>query len=480
MWGGLAVEVGRVAHEMNLVGLNDKADAVYENFLKLPGAKSDGDFTDGRGAFELASSMKHDMGYSHDGTHASTGRLLFSMADRYFLTGDKEWFKRNRDRMQAAADWIIRQRHSYLKDLPNRKDLYVAGLMPPYQLGDYALPASDWHWYYLDNALSYQGVRRFADALAEFDPEAAKKYDEEAKAFRADIRRAIEREAALAPVRLGQDGLYHSYLPRMAYARGLPGPELGAIQFPDSDTFSGALGLAEAMGPLDANESCIVDTLDLMEEMGAKLGDVSERKNALAKKGLPTDDAWFWLGFCRLPKAAHNPSIFLLQDDVPNFLRFWMDSYAIMVGADGKFWEAWQIGQYADCTNPDNGTAGWFLENFRNMLVMEEGDSLWVARATPRVWLEQGKKIAVKNAPTFFGDFAYEIVSDADNGKIAATVEIPTRNPPKTVLVRFRHPKSLPIKSVTVNGAAWTDFDPAKEIIRLHDVKGAVKVEAEY
>ena len=49
MWGGLAFEVGRVAHDMDLVGLHDEADKVYEHFLKAPGAKSDGDYTDGDG-----------------------------------------------------------------------------------------------------------------------------------------------------------------------------------------------------------------------------------------------------------------------------------------------------------------------------------------------------------------------------------------------------------------------------------------------
>ena len=141
MWGGLAFEVGRVAHEMDMVGLHDEADKVYEHFLKAPGAKSDGDYADGNGALEWATAMRHDMGYSHDGTHASTGRLLFAMAERYFLTGDKEWFQRNRVRMQAAADWIIRQRTLYMKDIPNRQDLFVAGLMPPCMLGDYAMPS---------------------------------------------------------------------------------------------------------------------------------------------------------------------------------------------------------------------------------------------------------------------------------------------------------------------------------------------------
>lgn len=114
------------------------------------------------------------------------------------------------------------------------------------------------------------------------------------------------------------------------------------------------------------------------------------------------------------------------------------------------------------------------------MLVMEEGESLWLARATPRAWLAQGKKISIKNAPTHFGEVAYETVSAVDNGKITATVEMPSRNAPKSVLLRLRHPTGNPIKSVTVNGKKWKDFDPAKEVIMLHDVAGTVVIETRY
>ena len=224
MWGGLAFEVGRVAHEMELVGLQVEADRVLEHFLKAPGAKSDGDYSDGNGALEWATSMRHDMGYSHDGTHASTGRLLFAMAERYFLTGDREWFQRNRSRLLAAADWIIRQRTLYMKDIPSRQNLMVAGLMPPCMLGDYAIPSCDWHWYYVDNALSLQGLRRFADALTEFDPKAGRKYRNEADAFRKDLRQAVDREAWKAEV-LGHEELFlslHDHLPsQLIYEREL-------------------------------------------------------------------------------------------------------------------------------------------------------------------------------------------------------------------------------------------------------------------
>ena len=482
MWGGLAFEVGRVARQMDMVGLHDEADKVYQHFLKSPGAKADGDYSDGDGALEWATSVRHGMGYSHDGTHASTGRLLFGMAERYFLTGDKQWFQRQRARLQAAADWIIRQRKSYMQDVPNRQELLVAGLMPPYMLGDYALPASDWRWYYCDNALSLQGLQRFADALAEFDAEAGRKYRAEAETFRRDIRRAVDREAALSPVRIGRDGVYRSFVPIAAYTRGLMlALEFPSVGRPQGDVILGALPLAEPLAVLEASDARMVGTLNVMEEVGTSVSAVRELEEARKKKGLPTADAWFWNSYgASLPKASHNANIYLLQDDVPNFLRFWMNSYAVMVGADGKMWEWGQWDQYTECTAPDNGTAGWFLENFRNLLVMEEGPSLWIARGTPRPWLEAGKRISVRNAPSYFGTVVYEIASDVDGGTITATIEIPSRRPPQTVLVRLRHSQQIPIRSVTVNGKEWQAFHQDKEVIELVGLTGKVVVVASY
>jgi hypothetical protein len=490
LWPTLGHEIGRVVRDMELVGLHAEVMPVYDYFLSSPGVKSDGDYTDPKGSLEWAKSMRHDMGYSHEGTHASTGRLLFSMCERYFLTGDKGWFLAHRARLQAAADWIISERTRYLEGVPNRGRLFVAGLMPPCMLGDYAIPTSDWHWYYCDNALALQGLQRFADVLLDLDPPAARRYVGEASAFRKDLRRAVEREAALAPVRLGRDGMYRSYIPRMAYSRGLTGPEIGAPQFPEADLFWGSLPIAEPFAAMDARDYRVADTLDAMEEMGTS-GDAGanaggftrplrELEEARKAKGLPTADAWFWRTYSFLPKISHNANIYLLQDEVPSFLRFWMNSYAGMVGANGKMWEHWRLGSYAPCDVPDTMTAGWFIENFRNLLVMEEGQSLWVARGTPRSWLEQGKRISVANAPTYFGTMAYEIVSDVDNGRITATVELPARRHAKSVLLRFRHPRAVAIKGVTVNGRRWRAFDASREVIRLTGQTGKVVVEARY
>ena len=167
----------------------------------------------------------------------------------------------------------------------------------------------------------------------------------------------------------------------------------------------------------------------------------------------------------------------MAADDAPNFLRSWLNQYAVILLPDaGYIFREHTIGGPPDKIFEEAA----FLERFRDMLVMEEGESLWLARATPRAWLEQGKKISVKNAPTHFGTASYEIVSDVDNGKITRRSRCRRAIRRKTVVLRFRHPKAAPIKSVTVNGKPWTDFDPAKEVVRLHDHPGTVQIEVGY
>jgi len=161
---------------------------------------------------------------------------------------------------------------------------------------------------------------------------------------------------------------------------------------------------------------------------------------------------------------------------VPNFLRAWLNRCAVDMNlGDYSFNEHTTFAQ-----NDKSHGCAVFLSNFRNMLVMEIGESLWLARATPRAWLEQGKKIAVRNSPTRFGEVAYEIVSDVDNGRIGATVEMPSRKSPREVLLRLRHPKAAPIKSVTINGKEWKDFDAARELVRLSSVAAKVAVTVSY
>jgi hypothetical protein len=210
------------------------------------------------------------------------------------------------------------------------------------------------------------------------------------------------------------------------------------------------------------------------------------------ERGLSPADDWFWGGFAPQLGYSFLANVYLRRDEVSSFLRQWVNNYTAFVmptpeycflehfmnHGDPAVIEAFRKGEYRQFLN--GHALSYFMEQFRSLLVWEDGSALWLAKATPRGWLEQGKKISVKNAPTRFGAAAFEIISDADHGQISATVEIPSRNPPKTVLVRLRHPKAAPMKSVTVNGKPWTDFVPQKELIELKGCAGKVVVLARY
>ncbi|PYT21444.1 MAG: hypothetical protein DMG57_38670 [Acidobacteria bacterium] len=124
----------------------------------------------------------------------------------------------------------------------------------------------------------------------------------------------------------------------------------------------------------------------------------------------------------------------------------------------------WMHGQYF---GPQSTDGAWF-ELFRNMLLRELDDrTLLIAQATQRKWLANGQRIDVQRAPTYFGQVSFHIESQVQSGRIIATVEFAGQNRPQTLLVRFRHPEEKPIRSETVDGQDWKDFDTQKEWVRI-------------
>lgn len=116
------------------------------------------------------------------------------------------------------------------------------------------------------------------------------------------------------------------------------------------------------------------------------------------------------------------------------------------------------------------------------MLVFEQPDDavLWLARATPREWMEQGKKIAVTDAPTRFGKVSYELRSDVEKNKVSAVVRVP-QDSAATIKLRARVPGGKKIRAVTVNGEKWTDFSAEQEVVTIPPrLKGEIAVGISY
>ncbi|MGD0899761.1 MAG: hypothetical protein ABR915_18160, partial [Thermoguttaceae bacterium] len=476
----IAMESGQIIRTLDLIGVHDVAvgGVNYWLFAKQRGEGGNRGggygnyFTDFDGVL-----LTDDYDMRHAGGH---GQLLQAAAMHYRITGDKAWAQKAAPQLKKACEWIVRQRKTWDPKIP--KGSWCYGLQPPSSVGDgYGTE----NWYCL-NAEFHAGLKMAAGVLVECGVDGADELLREAERYRQDIRAAAERSLALSPVVPVRDGTYRRFVPAFPYARR---SKLAWHR----EAIAGAIWLVTPGGIYDAHEALAQELLDVFEDT--------------LQSGETEEPGWLDRGGYGA-QIGHEKykTVHLLSDDVPPFLRALYNGYAVDIrpwsdksadwpeGANYKFHDGHLVKgtikglqpNYAFSEHPQFGSLdktheeAAFLEQLRNMLVMEIGDSLWIARATPRVWLEQGKKISVKNAPTHFGTVAYEIVSDVDNGKINATVELPLRKASKEVVLRFRHPKSATIKSVTVNGKPWSEFNKDKETIALKGLSGTAAVTAQY
>jgi len=115
------------------------------------------------------------------------------------------------------------------------------------------------------------------------------------------------------------------------------------------------------------------------------------------------------------------------------------------VDADGRFFYC----------PPNSAASAHVLSMLRHMLVQDwdlddDGapETLRLAFATSKRWLQDGKSIQVERAPTAFGPVSFRLESRLERGIVLADVELPSRNPPARTLLRARVPDGWHVKSV--------------------------------
>jgi hypothetical protein len=130
---------------------------------------------------------------------------------------------------------------------------------------------------------------------------------------------------------------------------------------------------------------------------------------------------------------------------------------------------------------PPNGASNAaFLETLRLLLVHETRDPAGEARglrlawATPRAWLEPGRRIAVERAPTSFGPVSFSIEAAAHSA--AVTVEAPRRARPRSLTLTLRLAPGKRIASVRIGGRAYRRFDPKTGTIDLSGRSGSIRL----
>jgi hypothetical protein len=127
---------------------------------------------------------------------------------------------------------------------------------------------------------------------------------------------------------------------------------------------------------------------------------------------------------------------------------------------------------------PNSAANASFLLQLRNLLVQDwdtdddaEPDTLRLLFATPRRWLEDGKRIEVQRAATAFGELSLSAESDLRQRRVVVNIDLPSR-PPKTAMFRVRLPAGYRIVSNNLD-RPMTD----RETLDLTGLTGRVELD---
>ncbi|HEV2492481.1 MAG TPA: hypothetical protein VG204_05355 [Terriglobia bacterium] len=469
---------------LDALGDHQSAARYLKTLVALQGsAKFDGTFTGDQKAVYHGARVNAAYDYTASQYNLDHGAVLWALAEHYFYSRDKAWLNQTAPSMKRAADWIIAQR-ALTRVLDGGEKIPEYGLLPAGHLED----NSDWgHWFAV-NDFAAAGMAELAGALADVRDPSASHYAQEAAAYRQDLRDAILRAAQAAPVVRLRDNTYIPWFGPRPYERiRLYGPIRVAFYSRYPQKVLPIYRLSETReilyGPMihltlnifGAEEPVAHWVLDDWEDnatLSSSLG--------LNVHGWVDDRYWFSRGGMVFQANLQNPVLaYLRRHEIPAEIRNLYNDFVAChypdVNAFTEEYHQWIHGAGPFYKVPDEAR---FVNRVRDTLVLEQGDSLWLASGTPRRWLAPGQRIAVHNLATYYGPVSYEIEGAQD--RATATVELPARNPYREAWLVVRNPDARPLRAVEIDGKPWTQFDAAKELVRLPHRSGKMNIVVHY
>ena len=349
---------------------------------------------------------------------------LYAIAQNFLLSRNKEDFKILLPNALKTLDWCLNEvKKANLQ--PNSTGL-IKG-----PLNDLTHDEREWAF---TQAYFVSGLEIFGKALAIYGSPRALEAQKVASEMKTNVIREFSRSSVKSPVVQLQDQTWINFVPTDAMT-----PRRMMEQWYPTDV---------DCGPLHLTRLGVFEPYSWLTN--AMLND-HEDNLFLKNQGAANE-----------PVYVQQANAYLLRDEPKAVIRAF---YSLMACAFSQeqltsLEHRWAWGQYY---GPPSTDGAWF-ELYRKMLLNEIAmDTLIVGQAIPRPWLESGKQILVKNAPTYFGPVSLNIESKTD--EIDVKLNLSDRNAPKKLIIRLRHPAQKPIQSVLLNGKDWTNFNKEKEQI---------------
>lgn len=373
---------------------------------------------------------------------AYTPGMLYAVAQNYLLSGNRAAFDELLPYSLKALNWCLGKMQKANQRNGSDRGLFIA------PLNDLT---GDGVWAF-NQAYMYAGLEAFGQALREIGNPRASEALGAARGLREAIEAGFGHASMLSPLVQLRDHTWSPYVPSNALI-----PRRLLEQWYPADVDTGAVHMLR-LKALPANGRLADDLLN-------------DQEDNLYYKG--------W-GMADEPVYTPQATAYLLRDNPKAVIR---DFYSLMAsGFSHTVFEPlehrWGHQEYF---GPPSTDGSWF-NIYRHMLINRLPDNVLIlAEATPRKWLADGSTIQVQRAPTRYGPISFTMKSEAATGRLLATVVLSSRSHPAALLVRFRHPEAKRMRSVTVNGKPWTDFDAAREWVRIpHPDQQQYKIVAAY
>ena len=358
---------------------------------------------------------------------------LYTIAQNYLLSQNAVEFKKLLPAAMKTLDWCLGQVRK-----ANLADRKTGLILAP--LNDLTNTEREWAF---TQAYFVAGLELFGRALAQYGDHRAESVLDMASQMKRKVTRAFARSSVESPIVQLEDGTWINYVPTDAMT-----PRRMMEQWYPTDVDCGPLHLSR-LGVF-APHSWLTTAM------------LNDHEDNLFLQNL---------GAANEPVYVQQGNTYLLRDDPKSAIRSF---YSLMAcgfshGQLTSLEHRWAWDQYY---GPPSTDGAWF-ELYRKMLLNEIGkDTLIIGQAIPRKWLENGKRIVVKKAPTYFGPLSFTMESQAAKNEIKAVVDLFDRRLPQELIVRFRHPDGKPIQSVSINGKNWDDFNIEKEHITINKPLG--------
>jgi hypothetical protein len=449
-YGPLESEANSVIRGMDLLGHDEFARKSFDYFIS-----------------KYAPNGMLTTGY----TLMGTGWHLQTLGQHYALYRDADWLKSVAPKVATACQWIDAQQRKTMQPPAQEGKTIRYGLAPPGVMADWG----NYAYYFCLNGYYCAGLREAGQALSDIGFKDAKNLVADADQYARHIQRAYHETQALTPVYPLRDGTWVPGYPSQVDA---PGPTND--YFPGEDgnrswCYDIELGAHQLIpqGVLDPQSLETSWMMNHMEDVQFLADGWFDFPSVESQK-----DPFTFGGFAKVqPYYCRNAEIYAMRDEVKPFIRSYFNTLPTLLNT-----EVLSLQEHFNSAGAWNKTheTGYFLSQTRYMLVMEHGDSLWLAPFVTSNWMKDGMKVAVTNAPTKFGPVSYEIVSSADKGYIEVSVAVPARVTPKQIVVRLRDPNGRVMKSVAVNGQPHDQFDPAKETVTVSNPKSPLTIRASF